>query len=258
MEAFVPQFLFAGFDERVLLMSLSGLCALGRITEELLIWPTGFFPSLSSVGVVRASCQCSGEVEEWGPWSAQILSVKEGWGGVGLPPAPGMLALDTNLRNLVKAALFSVLGLVHDALGSHARSTFHVSFVDKHPFCHCLGGGIHRWGRRLLERVHVESWSPPECAAMSGRQPIFGLLLPSGDVQTTILCIFATLHSCGLSISKWVCCLLMKIRRYGGPWSVPIFFGACIGTMCREEGWPAPWPVGPGWHPVDVVVRRIW
>ena len=49
------------FGKRVLLMSLLGLCALGRITEELLIWPTGFLPSLSSVGVVRASYQCSGE-----------------------------------------------------------------------------------------------------------------------------------------------------------------------------------------------------
>ena len=44
------------FGKRVSMMSLSGVRAPGRITEESQMWPPGFLLALSSVGVVRVSC----------------------------------------------------------------------------------------------------------------------------------------------------------------------------------------------------------
>ena len=210
------------FGKRVLLMSLSGLCALGRIAEELQIWLTGFLSSLSSVGVVRASFQCSGEVEEWGTMvstksqSYRLWDHESGGGmGVGPPPAPlpqwsrgapGMHTLGTYLRNLVKAPLFLVLGFVHDALGSHARSIFRLStpniplraFGRWNPSLGYKAFRASSRGKLVFSCVCDFVWRsakflPTSSPLVMSRHPGF---------------VFATVHSRDLSISKWVCSLM--------------------------------------------------
>ena len=100
-----------------------------------------------------------------------------------------MHTLGTYLRNLVKAPLFLVLRFVHDALRSHARSIFHLSFDAEHPLAgfwelESIAGvqgpsSKFTWKVGLLLCVRL-------CLAVS---QICAYFFPFGDVQTSGLCL---------------------------------------------------------------------